>query len=90
MAIIFSEEQKVFSLHTKKTTYQIKISHHGYLLHVYYGDRIEDADISEVIVGHDRGFSGNPNQAGNDRAFSLDTLPQEFTGAGLGDTESAV
>lgn len=85
MAIIFSEEQKVFSLHTKKTTYQIKISHHGYLLHVYYGDRIEDADISEVIVGHDRGFSGNPNQAGNDRAFSLDTLPQEFTGAGLGD-----
>lgn len=31
------------------------------------------------------GFSGNPYEAGEDRTFSLDTLPQEFPSYGVGD-----
>ena len=85
MAIIFSEAQKTFSLHTAKCTYQMKVSALGYLLHVYYGERIEDQDISDLITHYDRGFSPNPNQAGNDRTISLDVLPQEFSSAGVGD-----
>lgn len=33
----------------------------------------------------DVGFSGNPYEAGEDRTFSLDTLPQEFPSYGVGD-----
>lgn len=33
----------------------------------------------------DVGFSGNPYEAGEDRSFSLDTLPQEFPSYGVGD-----
>lgn len=32
-----------------------------------------------------RGISGNPYEAGEDRTFSLDTLPQEFPSYGVGD-----
>lgn len=85
MAIVFSENRSTFSLHTAKTTYQMKVSPLGYLLHVYYGERIEDQDISDLITHYDRGFSPNPNQAGNDRTISLDVLPQEFSSAGVGD-----
>ena len=39
----------------------------------------------------DLGFSGNPYAAGDNRAYSLDTLPQEFPTYGNGDyRESAV
>ena len=33
----------------------------------------------------DRGFSGNPNSAGNNRTYSLDALPQEYPSLGTGD-----
>ncbi|MFQ9093243.1 MAG: glycoside hydrolase family 36 N-terminal domain-containing protein [Ruminococcus sp.] len=32
-----------------------------------------------------RGFSGNHLMPGNDRTYSLDTLPLEYAGAGVGD-----
>ena len=85
MSIIFSEKFRTFSLHTNRSTYQMKISDMGYLLHVYYGERIKDEDLSYLITYYDRGFSPNPNQAGNDRTISLDVMPQEFSGTGAGD-----
>ena len=36
----------------------------------------------------DRGFSGNPNDAGNDRTYSMDALPQELPCQGTGDYRS--
>ena len=37
----------------------------------------------------DVGFSGNPHDAGNDRTYSLDTLPLEYAGAGIGEFSGA-
>lgn len=85
MAIIYSGEKKIFTLQTRNTTYQMKVSEYGYLLHVYYGSRVEDEDLSYLITYYDRGFSPNPYEAGNDRTFSLDALPQEYSTAGVGD-----
>ncbi len=34
--------------------------------------------LSYLLTDYDRGFSGNPCDAGEDRALSLDVLPQEF------------
>ena len=31
------------------------------------------------------GFAGNPEEAGPNRKYSLDTLPQEIPGSGVGD-----
>ena len=82
MSVRYIESKKTFLLQTKNSTYQMKVSDYGYLLHLYYGERLEDEDLSYLIQLQDRGFSPNPNEAGNDRTFSLDFLPQEFSSDG--------
>ncbi len=75
----------LFTLHTKHTTYQMKVGAHGVLLHTYYGPRVEGCDLSYRIRYVDRGFSPVPEEAGRDRTFSLDVLPQEYSACGMGD-----
>ena len=83
MAIAVNE--KVFTLCTKNSMYQMKADEHGVLLHTYYGKRTEQMDFSYLIQKRDHGFSGNPYDAETDRKYSLDTLPQEFPSYGVGD-----
>ena len=86
MAIIIDEQNKLFTLHTKNSTYQMKADSFGTLLHTYYGKRIDDSDMSYLIVKKDRGFSGNPYECGRtDKSYSLDVLPQEYSCYGTGD-----
>ncbi|MEY8338044.1 alpha-galactosidase [Lachnospiraceae bacterium 62-35] len=88
MSVIYNESKQTFTLQTANSTYQMKISEYGYLLHLYYGDKIDDEDLSYLIQLQDRGFSPCPNEAGNDRTFSLDFLPQEFSTDGHCDYRS--
>ncbi len=83
MAIAVNE--KVFTLCTKNSMYQMKADEHGVLLHTYYGKRTEQMDFSYLIQKRDHGFSGNPYDAETDRKYSLDTLPQEYSCQGNGD-----
>ena len=66
MAIVYNETKKTFSLHTAKTTYQLKV-------------------LVYLIRQYDRGFSGNPYESLQERTFSLDAQPQEFTTQQQGD-----
>ncbi|MBQ8817316.1 MAG: alpha-galactosidase, partial [Clostridia bacterium] len=75
----------VFTLHTKNSTYQMKISEHGHLLHLYYGERIEDTDVSYIIPQVIRSHESNPDEAGEDRVYSLCAYPQEFSSNDAGD-----
>lgn len=84
MSIIYNPNKKIFSLHTRNTTYQMMIDQHGYLLHLYYGAK-NKGFMDYMLMYADRGFSGNPYVAGNDRTYSLDTLPQEYPTLGTGD-----
>lgn len=43
-----------------------------------------------LLTYADRGFSGNPQDTGNDRTYSLDVLPQEFPCRLTGDFRSPV
>lgn len=88
MAIQFIEEKKVFSLDTENSTYQMKIDKFGFLFHVYYGGRVRGT-MEHLLYYRDRGFAGNPYDAGSDRSFSLDLLPQEYPGFGTGDYRSS-
>lgn len=83
--IKYAEEKKVFVLETKNSMYQMQIGEFGVLLHLYYGRKVGDSLMTGRIVKRDRGFSGNPYEAGRDRTFSLDVLPQEYPGFGNGD-----
>ena len=77
--------EQVITLQTKRSTYQMKVGDYGVLLHLYYGARVEDCTMDYLLHKKDVGFSGNPYDAGEDRTFSLDTLPQEFPSYGVGD-----
>lgn len=89
MGVIWNEEKKTFTLHTKNTTYQMQADQYGYLLHLYYGKRTGGC-MDYLLTYADRGFSGNPYEAGNDRTYSLDSLPQEFPSQGTGDYRNVV
>lgn len=84
MAIIADEQKRIFTLQTQNTTYQMKVDPYGYLLHLYYGRKTK-GDLSYLLTFADRGFSANPYDAGTDRTYSLDALPQEFPYLGTGD-----
>ncbi len=85
MSIRYDDARHLLTLETLNSSYQMKIDRYGYLQHVYYGHRISGQDMSYICKEYDRGFSGNPYAARNDRGFSLDTEGQEFSTFGTGD-----
>ena len=87
MGIIYCEKDRTFTLQTKNTTYQMQVDRYGFLLHLYYGKKAEGC-MDYLLTHYDRGFSGNPYDAGEDRTYSMDTLPQEFPCYGNGDFRS--
>ena len=84
MAIIHDSRNQTITLHTDHTTYQMKIGPCDMLVHTYYGPRTE-GNMSYCLSFMDRGFSGNPYEAGMDRTISADTLPMEYPCEGSGD-----
>ena len=87
MGIIYCEKDRIFTLQTKNTTYQMQVDRYGFLFHLYYGKKT-DTCMDYLLTYYDRGFSGNPYDAGEDRTYSMDTLPQEFPCYGNGDFRS--
>ena len=78
---------KLITLQTKNTTYQMGVNEMGFLMHLYYGPRAE-GDMSFLLAPADRGFCGNPYEAGDDRTFSADYFPLEYPCYGNGDFRS--
>lgn len=83
--IVFDRENRIFTLHTLNTTYQMKADQYKVLLHTYYGPRIDNCDLSGLIQCSNRSFSPNPSEAGSNRDYSLDVMPQEYSTCGVGD-----
>ena len=79
MGIIYCEKDRTFTLQTKNTTYQMQVDQ--------YGKKTEGC-MDYLLTHYDRGFSGNPYDAGEDRTYSMDVLPQEFPCYGNGDFRS--
>ncbi len=81
MGIYYQQENRIFTLHTTHTTYQMKVDAFGFLLHM---GKIS-GNMDYLLTYYDRGFSGNPFDVGADRTYSLDVLPQEYPVMGMGD-----
>jgi len=88
MSIRIGEQERLFSLETEHTLYQMKADETDVLLHLWYGPRT-GADMGYRIRTVNRGFCGNPYEAQERLDYSLDTLPQEYSGNGVGDYRSA-
>ncbi|GKU81852.1 alpha-galactosidase [Niallia sp. NCCP-28] len=76
MGIHFDEQKKIFHLSAKDTSYAMEILKENYLVHLYWGKKVQSFGNSNPLQFLDRAFSGNPNK--EDRTFSLDTTPQEY------------
>lgn len=78
MAIRINEKTGLFQIMTKNTEYQMKTDKYGVLKHLWYGEKT-GCDMEYLLNYPDVGFSGNIYDAGNDRTYSLDTLPLEYS-----------
>lgn len=78
MAIIYQRDKehsgsnRIFTIHTAHSTYQMKVDAYGFLMHLYYGGKIsgqmeERLSMDYLLTYYDRGFSGNPAAVGLDR-----------------------
>ncbi|MCI9598694.1 MAG: alpha-galactosidase [Firmicutes bacterium] len=83
MAIIVKD--LVFTLHTRNSTYQMKVDEQKTLLHTYYGAKADETDFSYLVEFLDRGFCGNVPGTEAERIYSLDYLLQEYSTVGSGD-----
>lgn len=70
-------------IETDNTMYQIQADKYGILKHVWYGAKTE-FNMDYLLDYPDVGFSGNIYDAGNDRTYSLDTMPLEYPVTGGG------
>lgn len=62
MGIVYDEEQKVFGLHTKSSTYLCGLTEDGnYLGHIYYGKRMKDLAVSYLLRTDELPFTPETN-----------------------------
>jgi alpha-galactosidase len=80
MGIIYEQNEKSFILQSKASTYIFRISKDKYLEHVYYGGKIQKPSVQALCKSSPRAsFHANPD---SDGAFSLDTMPGEYSSYG--------
>ena len=84
MGILFDQDKRIFTLETDRSSYQMMIGKEDYLIHTYYGRRCSEA-FDYLHLERDCGFSPNPYTLSAGRGFSLDTMPQEYSGSNGGD-----
>ena len=86
MSINIKENQnsKIFFIETKNTMYEMKVDEFGVLKHIWYGKKT-NMDMEYLLDYPDVGFSGQVYEARDNRTYSLDTMPQEYSSSGIGD-----
>ena len=89
MGIIFNQKEQVFLLNTPNTTYGIAIADDKYLLHLYYGKRLEQESVRYLLREDEPPFVPSKNL--REKNSFLDCAPMEYPEAGMGDyRESAI
>jgi alpha-galactosidase len=84
MAIYYNENERLFHLQSKDTSYIIQLVY-GYPAHVYWGQKLShDGKLDDILTYKERS-SFSPNPLPEDKSVSLDTLPQEYPQYGTSD-----
>ena len=85
MSVRYYEDSRTWVLDTVNSSYVIRADETGVLRHLFYGGRIEGCIPDHLRRDIDRGFSGNIYGYSDNRGYSPDTIPQEYSGHGAGD-----
>ena len=81
MGITYNSEENIFHLQAKETSYLIKILNGEHLIHLYWGKKIRDnSNLSHSLNYGKRVLE--PYLSKEDKAFSLDIIPQEYPAYG--------
>ena len=83
MAITYHDKTRIFRLDTEKTSYLIGITPEGYVGHVYYGDRLLDAETYYLLRTEEAPFTPSVNE--REKSSFLDCFPTEYPSGGIGD-----
>ena len=84
MPISYDENERIFKLDTKNSTYAIGVlDEEGFLAHIYYGDRLREGHVGSLLRTDEPPFVPSVND--RDRVSFLDSCPMEYPGHGLGD-----
>lgn len=79
MNILFDDEKKIFKIDTEHTSYVMAVvDEEGFLGHVYYGTKISDMDVNDLLRTEENPFV--PSKNNRDRSSFLDTFPMEYPG----------
>ena len=89
MPIIFDSEKRMFKLDTATSSYIIEIFKENYLVHLYYGARIPDMNVSMLKYNGSFASFSPQNINIDDCRFSPDVNPMEYPGEGAGDFRSS-
>lgn len=85
MPITYDQQHRVFKLDTSLSTYAFMVYQENYLVHLYYGAKIPDTDLSYLMYrGRFPSFSPY-NTKVDDLLFSPDINPMEYPTNGAGD-----
>ncbi len=85
MPIVFDSEKKIFKLDTSTSSYIMEIYQENYLVHLYYGAKIPDNNVSALKYrGYFASFSPM-NINVTDGLFTVDMAPMEYPCEGTGD-----
>ena len=85
MPIFFDETNKIFKLDTATSSYVFQVYDENYLIHLYYGAKIPDCDLTDLAYrSGSASFSAAPAHI-DDYYFTLDAFPQEYPCNGTGD-----
>ena len=83
MPILFDSQTKTFRLDAGTSSYVFCVDPNGFLLHLYYGAKISDTDLSYLLpAGSWNSFSPCAADAGS---FCFDNFPLEYPAYGAGD-----
>ncbi len=84
MGIIFDEQKKIFKLDTPNTSYIMGVEDaFGYLLHYYYGKKLNSVDVRYLSRTFEPPFT--PDKNARDKLSFLDCAPFEYPTGGIGD-----
>ncbi len=84
MSIIYDEKKRVFKLDTANSSYAFHVTEGGRLLHLYYGGRIPETDLTYLLrIPDDAPFIPSDHDAMG--PLSYDCAPLEFPTSGVAD-----
>jgi alpha-galactosidase len=84
MGIQYFEQERIFKLDTKNTSYLIGIvDEEKFVGHVYYGKKLDDHNVDYLMRIHEAPFV--PSKNNRDRLSFYDSFPFEYSTHGIGD-----